>query len=577
MKKTLTVNISGSVFHIDEDAYNVLNDYLQSIKKHFSRTEGREEIISDFEARIAEMLHEQVSNGKQVITIEDIGKVMDVIGQPSEFDGDQPDEDGNKSEKNGKANKRLYRDPDNTIIAGVCSGLGSYFHSDPVWFRLAFVLAIIFGFGTGFIVYIILWIVLPEAVTTAEKLEMKGEKVNISNIEKSIREEIDNLKDKFKDFTHDAKQTYKKKSGVGRSGVDNAANIASRMIEIFVKLILIFVGIILLTIGLSLIVAFLVALFGFGDHLYFFDSELVYVSFQTFTSFILGGGGSNAIFTLALLMLIGIPIFLVIYGGIKLIFGLNNTKYVGITAINLWVIGLIVTSVYAFIIFKSFSHQGVVDQHISMNSTEGKPLLIDLKNDKNLDRIMRYEDYVEIDEFNMVITSNERDMFYGVPELKIEMSKNDFFELEVFYRSKGKNNSEATKRAQNIVYHYSKSDSSIVLDPYFKLTEDEIWREQKVEMVLKVPEGKYVEFSDDMYKILNDRNHSGYKLSGDIWLMTNTGLEKAEMDLRMQSEEDDPDEILEQIEKEEDDNGSKPVSAIAFFYFRLNNLFQALI
>ncbi len=84
-----------------------MNDYLQSIKKHFSRTEGREEIISDFEARIAEMLHEQVSNGKQVITIEDIGKVMDVIGQPSEFDGDQPNEDGNKSEKNGKANKRL--------------------------------------------------------------------------------------------------------------------------------------------------------------------------------------------------------------------------------------------------------------------------------------------------------------------------------------------------------------------------------------------------------------------------------------------------------------------------------------
>jgi len=184
MKKTLTVNISGSVFHIDEDAYNVLNDYLQSIKKHFSRTEGREEIISDFEARIAEMLHEQVNNGKQVITIEDIGKVMDVIGQPSEFDGDQLDQDGKKTEKNGKASKRLYRDPDNTIIAGVCSGLGSYFHSDPVWFRLAFVLAIIFGFGTGFIVYIILWIVVPEAETTAEKLEMKGEKVNISNIEK---------------------------------------------------------------------------------------------------------------------------------------------------------------------------------------------------------------------------------------------------------------------------------------------------------------------------------------------------------------------------------------------------------
>ncbi|RLD61769.1 MAG: hypothetical protein DRJ05_01845, partial [Bacteroidetes bacterium] len=195
MKKTFTVNVNGIVFHIDEDAYNVLNDYLSSIKKHFSKTEGRDEIISDIEARIAEMLQENINGKNQVITIEHIEKVIEVIGLPSEFEGEDAYEDNNKSKS-----KRLYRDPDNTMIAGVCSGLGNYFQADPVWFRLIFVLAVVFGVGTGLIVYLILWIVVPEAKTTAEKLEMKGEKVNLSNIESSIKEELDKLKDKFNDF-----------------------------------------------------------------------------------------------------------------------------------------------------------------------------------------------------------------------------------------------------------------------------------------------------------------------------------------------------------------------------------------
>ena len=204
MKKTFTVNIRGIVFHIDEDAYEVLNDYLQSIKQYFAKTEGGDEIISDIETRIAEMLRESIGDEKQVITLDDIEKVIEVIGQPSEFGGEPEDETTwqQKSEKS-KTIKRLYRDPDRSILGGVCGGLGAYFHTDPVWFRLAFVIFSLPGFGTPLIIYFILWIVIPEARTAAEKLQMKGEKVNISNIEKSIREEIGNMKNKFNDFTKD--------------------------------------------------------------------------------------------------------------------------------------------------------------------------------------------------------------------------------------------------------------------------------------------------------------------------------------------------------------------------------------
>ncbi len=214
MKKTLTVNISGIVFHIDEDAYNVLNDYLQSIKQHFAKTEGKEEIVSDIETRIAEMLKETITNGKQVITIEDIDKVIEVIGRPEEF-GEPGEENGSYDKTYGaRATKRLYRDTDNAILAGVCSGLGAYFQTDPLWFRLAFVILSIPGVGTPILVYLVLWVLVPEARTAAEKLQMKGEKVNISNIEKSIREEIGKLKNKINEFAQGARHTYKKKEQI---------------------------------------------------------------------------------------------------------------------------------------------------------------------------------------------------------------------------------------------------------------------------------------------------------------------------------------------------------------------------
>jgi len=275
--------------------------------------------------------------------------------------------------------------------------------------------------------------------------------------------------------------------------------------------------------------------------------------------------------------MIGIPIFLIIFGGIKLIFGIERTKYVSVTAINLWIVGLIISTVYGFIIFKSFSHIGVYEESVSMQVPQDKALLIDLKNDKNLDRIYRYEDYIKIDDFDMIITSNEDDLFYGLPGLKIEMSENDIYELQVYYRARGKNNREAAERANHIVYQFSNTDSAILLDSYFKLSEGDVWREQQVDMILKVPEGKSVEFSDDMYKILNDRYHSGYKLSGETWLMTDSGLEKADIDSVLESEESEEDSDDETLINDNEQNESKPMSVISFLYFRLNDLYQTLI
>jgi phage shock protein C len=211
MKKTLNINIRGIVFNIDEDAYQKLNNYLSEIYRHYKGQPGCDEIVSDIENRVVELFQERLSSQKQVITMSDVEEVIGILGHPTDFDRElEEDAPPPPGQKRARGAKRLYRDPDDRIIGGVCSGLGAYFRVDPVWFRLAFVLAVIFA-GTGILLYLILWIILPPARTVTERLEMRGDPIDIDNIEKSVRREMRDVKNRFDDFADQAKQTFKKK------------------------------------------------------------------------------------------------------------------------------------------------------------------------------------------------------------------------------------------------------------------------------------------------------------------------------------------------------------------------------
>ncbi|MBN2273219.1 MAG: PspC domain-containing protein [Bacteroidales bacterium] len=195
MKKTLTINLSNQVFHIDEDAYLRLKEYLDRIESHFSNNEERTDIISDIENRISELFAERISAEKHVITLQDVEEIIRIMGDPVEIGGGS--ETGQDQQRSSSTTKRLYRDPDNRVLGGVCSGIGQYFNRDPIIVRVIF-LIIFFGFGIGFLIYIILWIVVPEARTTAQKLEMRGDPVNASNIGKFMRDEFESVKNTFK-------------------------------------------------------------------------------------------------------------------------------------------------------------------------------------------------------------------------------------------------------------------------------------------------------------------------------------------------------------------------------------------
>ena len=195
MKKTFNINLGDIVFHIDEDAYELLDKYLSNLRIHFSKEEGAEEIVHDMELRISELFSERLHESKQVISIADVEEVIGQMGKPEEFSEDATQDTQSYTEEKGT--RRLYRNPDDKVIGGVCSGIAAYMGWDVTLVRL---FTLVFGFlFQGIIVaYIISWILIPEAQTATEKLSMKGMKVNVENIGKTVTDNFENVNDYIK-------------------------------------------------------------------------------------------------------------------------------------------------------------------------------------------------------------------------------------------------------------------------------------------------------------------------------------------------------------------------------------------
>jgi phage shock protein PspC (stress-responsive transcriptional regulator) len=194
MKKTITINLGGAVFNIDEDAYILLSEYLERIESHFSDEGERNEIMADIEARVAELFSSEERPGVKPVTIKDVERVIGIMGDPEDIADSEEKSERPYSRQPGR---RIYRDIDKRILGGVCSGMSAYWSIDVIWIRIIFVILAL-GFFSGFIIYLLLWIIIPPAKTTAQKLEMRGEPVTISNIGKAVRDEFDNVRKNLK-------------------------------------------------------------------------------------------------------------------------------------------------------------------------------------------------------------------------------------------------------------------------------------------------------------------------------------------------------------------------------------------
>lgn len=194
MNKTISITLGGTIFHIEEDAYQKLSAYLKDIAARFDGTEEKNDIMSDIEANIAEKFSAKITPAKAAIDLADVDELIAILGTTADFDEELKDEKRFTSSSKGRSGlKKLYRNTDDQIVAGVCSGIAAYFGMQPLVIRLLFFISIFFG-GVGVIIYLILWIVVPEAKTNTQKLEMAGDPVTLERIEKAVKENINELK-----------------------------------------------------------------------------------------------------------------------------------------------------------------------------------------------------------------------------------------------------------------------------------------------------------------------------------------------------------------------------------------------
>lgn len=521
MKKTLTINISGIIFHIDEDAYDKLNAYLDTLKLHFSNTQGKDEIIADIEGRIAELLQERITDSKQVITIEDISEVIGLMGEPREFEAEAGEEEAT-AEETTRGHKRLFRDPDRKMIGGVAAGLAAYLNVELLWVRIAFAVLTLFWLS-GTIVYLILWIVLPEAQTTAEKLQMRGEKVNIDNIEKSIREEVSHLKDKLNDLTNQAKKKVETHGRRGENIFEQILGLVLTIVKIFVRILVIIIGISLLITGIALILAFLFALFGWGGPVILDNSEVLLLPLTDFFTLLPISAGGAAIFKIGLILFIGIPLLMLIYNAFRMIFGIERVRYVGITSLNVWIIGLIICLFFTFRIGREYRHQSFQEAELKLSQPAGDTLYLKLNEDFVKEMRYKTHDYIEADNMHLIVTEDGE--FFEQIDLNISKSYGGEYALLRKTRARGPSVNAARREAEDTRWYYKQTGDTLILDPCFRLKEQGSWRAQHIELELDVPIGKYLHLDENMVHILHWGRHSPHKMAGNTWLMSEEGCQ----------------------------------------------------
>lgn len=501
MNKTIIINISGVIFHIEEDAYETLKNYMNEIKGHFASFKDNFEIITDIENRIAEMFSELLATeSKQVIVQADVNLVVTKMGTPSDF-GDESTEDYSQPEayQFEPIKRKLFRDTDDRMIGGVCSGIGHYFGVEPVWFRV--LLAVLFFvFGTGLFAYILLWIIMPKAKTRTDKMEMKGEKINLQAFQKNVEDEINAVANNISKAHHYAKPGISRVGGFIRDLVDGLG----KFLKGTGKLILKVIGFFIITIvGIFLVSTFVALLIFLG---YAGNTEVSTI----YPLNALAESLRPAVFIAAFLVVF-IPLLGIIAIMLKLVFRSNTiSKTVGFSLFMTWIVAL---AVGIFCIAKNatdFKEEASFSETIELKNNPNNVYYLQLKEERTIQ-----ENYVGQDGETKVITISGNDTDFDTPNsvyIDLKMIENGNLSMAKTYAARGKKLNDALSNAKKINYYYGQKDSLLIFDETSGLKENSLWRDQHVRVKLNIPVGSilYVQKSfayrflrDEMYDCLD--------------------------------------------------------------------------
>jgi phage shock protein PspC (stress-responsive transcriptional regulator) len=515
MKPTIKVSIGGIAFNLEENAYRLLKQYLDRLQAHYEKFDGGKEIVDDIELRITELLRERISSTEQVISETIIKEVIAILGQPEEMESNEQDPDVGFSKKNKKEiRKKLYRDMDNRVLGGVCSGLAAYFNIDVVLVRILFVVFFI-GFsilhfslfrmtgGTALLIYVILWIVTPAARTVQQRYEMHGETPNIKNIQRKVEEEL---------------------REAGRS-IERSTPAATEAFRVIGRIFLIFFGIILILVAVSVLMAFIIA-FVSGQTVVsiLFTDLLQYVDISWRPGWFFG--------LLAALLLL--PFIGILYGGIKMLFNIKARTGVGLTIFLLWIAALFTFVGMSIYHTKSFFHWRSFHESVELPVINHDILYVDIpsayytegtlesvvgrvnhwgiyhkksnkyKRNRNCSKTKKRWNWSACNErdfpnnqpvlffYNANKKANEKLLFFPIIEGK-SATDDANFSIDIYREAAGNSLRNAYHHAQEVPFNYTLKDSLLIIEPLV-YTKDSKWDGELIRLHFQVPEGKKVVF-----------------------------------------------------------------------------------
>ena len=341
MNKIIQINLAGQAVSIDEQAYQKLSEYLKQLENHFATTPDGSEILGDIESRIAELFFSKLKKGNAFINNTDVSEAITLMGTPSDMGiEDDYEEQATDQTSSAETSKKLFRDPNDRVLGGVCSGLAAYFGMDTSLMRVITVLLVVFA-GLPIFIYIILWAILPEATSPQDRYRMYGDATTVNDIVDSVRNEAKGVASRVKNEASNVANNFKKNAKSYSSSGGGVTNGLGQVIRFFGKIFGAAVLTGLVATAIALIVILLSNAAG-GLDINWHGEEVT-------TPSLLKSPTLNWIFSISLLSLILIPIGTACYGILTYIF--NSENYINLKAIFLaWLICLAVfigTSIYS--------------------------------------------------------------------------------------------------------------------------------------------------------------------------------------------------------------------------------------
>ena len=530
MNKTIKINLGGTLFQIDEEAYQILRRYLQDINDKLKNTPGGSETIEDIELRIAEIFQSQ-GTAAGVISRENVDSMISIIGKPEDFDTSSDTTETRESSYHSTTGKKMYRNPDDMIISGVCGGIGTYLNIEGVWVRLLFVLLTCFFF-LGFFIYVALWIALPSAQSDSQKKEMYG------------RHDYYNARQK-RNTGYSSASVDSDRTAIGPAGsrVGNAFNEVFRAIG---KVLFIILRIFLIIVGISFVIAGFITLVSFIMVFFFkypgyfsthsFGVDLFYL--PDFLNYIVNPAVAPWILILSFIVIL-MPLLALIYWGVKMIFWFRAKD--GIFSLVGLIIWIVCVAALSLLLFNEGISYAELSKTESEEVIETAPSDLYIMSDHKVSDL-HYDKEISFDDedYNVYFIDDNKGLFIS-SRLVIDNSSDNLMKINIRKRSAGRSRSDATRKAGDLQYNYRITGDTLYLDEYFTMPAGTKWSFDDVRVNLYIPEGTAVHFDKTTENMFRHHSyHNDWNWSRDaediefddsvnresFWVMTDDGLRR---------------------------------------------------